>query len=167
MCRLVSFSVVFLVCLYCPCPTTLVFKHSQNTSKFILIDTGFHVYFFLIFRFVQQCMTPWCSDRVARPQRHRSLLRPVLPTMRAPPGLRLPRAAGSLRRRLPRPAGATAGSLRPSLPRAAGAAGILRRSLPGAAAGGGGGATAQVPRRRCRWHPAGPRPRVPNLSWLS
>jgi hypothetical protein len=89
------------------------------------------IYHFFIFRLVQQCMTPWCSDPGARPQRHRSLIRPLLPTLRAPPGLRLPRAAG---RRLPRPAGATARSLRPSLPRAAGAAGIIRRSLPGAAA---------------------------------
>ena len=91
----------------------------------------YHVFIFL---FVQQCMTPWCSDPVARPQRHRSLIRPVLPTLRAPPGLGLPRAAGSLWHSLPRPAGATAGSLRPSLPRAAGAAGIIRRNLPRAAA---------------------------------
>jgi len=89
---------------------------------------------FHFFPFVKQCMTPWCSDPVARPPRHRSLIRPVLPTLRAPPSLGLPRAAGSLRRSLPRPAGATAGSLRPSLPSAAGAAGILRRNLPGAAA---------------------------------
>ena len=37
------------------------------------------MYHFFIFRFVQQCLTPWCSDPVARPQHHRSLIRPVLP----------------------------------------------------------------------------------------
>ena len=70
MCRLVSFSVVFLLCLYCPCPTTLVCKHAQ-------IHILVCMYHLFTFRFVQQCMTPWCSDPVARG--HRSLIRPVLP----------------------------------------------------------------------------------------
>ena len=65
----VSFSVV--VCRVPRLPVlSAVCKHAQNPY------TGVHVSFF-IFRFVQQCMTLWCSDPVARG--HRSLIRPVLP----------------------------------------------------------------------------------------